>query len=151
MAVGRQVGRHGIGQLVIPDRVAGQDLELQESSQRRIAADPTSQPHAFQHPPLVARLGEEVAIDLRLVTRVVTGPVTRSASSAAGSPDGGVLLRTAGLARDFGGVRAVAGVSIEVRRGTLTGLIGPQVLLGDRDITGLAPEEVAGRRRRRTR
>jgi branched-chain amino acid transport system permease protein len=52
-------------------------------------------------------------------------PVTRSASSAAGSPDGGVLLRTAGLARDFGGVRAVAGVSIEVRRGTLTGLIGP--------------------------
>jgi branched-chain amino acid transport system permease protein len=64
----------------------------------------------------------------RLTRAGVTGtgrPVTRSASSAAGSPDGGVLLRTAGLARDFGGVRAVAGVSIEVRRGTLTGLIGP--------------------------
>ena len=29
------------------------------------------------------------------------------------------------LTRDFGGVHAVAGVSIEVRRGTLTGLIGP--------------------------
>jgi branched-chain amino acid transport system permease protein len=51
--------------------------------------------------------------------------VTRSASSPAGSPDGGVMLRTAGLTRDFGGVHAVAGVSIEVRRGTLTGLIGP--------------------------
>ena len=35
------------------------------------------------------------------------------------------MLRTAGVTRDFGGVHAVAGVSIEVRRGTLTGLIGP--------------------------
>src|SRR5581483_7403059 len=49
--------------------------------------------------------------------------VTRSAPSTAGSADGGVMLRTADLTRDFGGVRAVAGVSIEVRRGTLTGLI----------------------------
>jgi branched-chain amino acid transport system permease protein len=56
----------------------------------------------------------------------VTGrPVTRSGSLSARSPDDGVLLRTAGVTRDFGGVHAVAGVSIEVRRGTLTGLIGP--------------------------
>jgi branched-chain amino acid transport system permease protein len=64
----------------------------------------------------------------RLTGPGVTGtgrPVTRSASSSARSPDGGIMLRTAGLTRDFGGVRAVAGVSIEVRRGTLTGLIGP--------------------------
>jgi branched-chain amino acid transport system permease protein len=39
--------------------------------------------------------------------------------------DGGIVLRTVDLVRDFGGVHAVAGVSIEVRRGTLTGLIGP--------------------------
>ena len=45
--------------------------------------------------------------------------------SASASPAGGPLLRTEDLTRDFGGVRAVAGVSIEVRRGTLTGLIGP--------------------------
>jgi branched-chain amino acid transport system permease protein len=40
-------------------------------------------------------------------------------------PDADPLLRTVDLTRAFGGVHAVAGVSIEVRRGTLTGLIGP--------------------------
>jgi branched-chain amino acid transport system permease protein len=51
----------------------------------------------------------------------------RSAASRAVPPgaDGDVVLRTVDLVRDFGGVKAVAGVSIEVRRGTLTGLIGP--------------------------
>jgi branched-chain amino acid transport system permease protein len=41
--------------------------------------------------------------------------------------DGGppVVLRATGLVREFGGVRAVDGVSLSVRRGTLTGLIGP--------------------------
>ena len=41
------------------------------------------------------------------------------------APGDGVVLRTVDLVRDFGGVHAVAGVSIEVRRATLTGLIGP--------------------------
>ena len=36
-----------------------------------------------------------------------------------------VMLQAVDVTRDFGGVRAVNGVSIEVRRGTLTGLIGP--------------------------
>jgi len=36
-----------------------------------------------------------------------------------------VVLRAEGVEREFGGVRAVAGVSLEVRRSTLTGLIGP--------------------------
>ena len=35
------------------------------------------------------------------------------------------MLRTEDVTRDFGGVHAVAGVTTEVRRGTLTGLIGP--------------------------
>jgi len=51
-------------------------------------------------------------------------PTTRSGASRA-RPDADPLLRTVGLTRDFGGVHAVADVSIEVRRGTLTGLIGP--------------------------
>ena len=50
-------------------------------------------------------------------------PITRSVPSSV-EADGGVL-RTVDVTRDFGGVHAVAGVSIEVRRGTLTGLIGP--------------------------
>jgi branched-chain amino acid transport system permease protein len=36
-----------------------------------------------------------------------------------------VVLETVDVVREFGGVRAVAGVSIQVRKGTLTGLIGP--------------------------
>ena len=56
----------------------------------------------------------------------VAGPLaTRSAPSSASPADDGVVLRTVGVTREFGGVHAVAGVSIEVRRGTLTGLIGP--------------------------
>ncbi|HWG65360.1 MAG TPA: ATP-binding cassette domain-containing protein [Streptosporangiaceae bacterium] len=40
-------------------------------------------------------------------------------------PRGGVVLEAADVVREFGGVRAVDGVSVAVRRGTLTGLIGP--------------------------
>jgi branched-chain amino acid transport system permease protein len=50
---------------------------------------------------------------------------TRAAVSPGGNADGDVVLRAVDLVRDFGGVHAVAGVSLEVRRGTLTGLIGP--------------------------
>ncbi len=68
-----------------------------------------------------------------------------------------MALRAVDVTRDFGGVHAVAGVTIEVRRGTLTGLIGPngagkstllallagtlpvtsgQVIYGGADVTG---------------
>ena len=64
------------------------------------------------------------------------GAVPVPAGGAVPAPAGGagagrapeerpVVLETAGLVREFGGVRAVAGVSIQVRQGTLTGLIGP--------------------------
>jgi branched-chain amino acid transport system permease protein len=36
-----------------------------------------------------------------------------------------IILQAVDVSRDFGGVRAVSGVSLSVRRGTLTGLIGP--------------------------
>jgi branched-chain amino acid transport system ATP-binding protein/branched-chain amino acid transport system permease protein len=47
------------------------------------------------------------------------------ASRPAPAGPGEVVLEAVGLVRDFGGVRAVDDVSLQVRRGTLTGLIGP--------------------------
>jgi branched-chain amino acid transport system permease protein len=43
------------------------------------------------------------------------------------TPEGAAetVLEAAGLTREFGGVRAVDDVSLQVRRGMLTGLIGP--------------------------
>jgi branched-chain amino acid transport system ATP-binding protein len=57
-------------------------------------------------------------------------PATRSPGEPAiQSPsepgDREIVLEAVGVAREFGGVRAVAGVSFAVRRGTVTGLIGP--------------------------
>jgi branched-chain amino acid transport system ATP-binding protein/branched-chain amino acid transport system permease protein len=54
-------------------------------------------------------------------------PVPVPTARPAGQPPGEreVVLETAGVSREFGGVRAVDGVSFTVRRGTLTGLIGP--------------------------
>jgi branched-chain amino acid transport system permease protein len=46
------------------------------------------------------------------------GPATKAPSTE-------VVLEAVDVVREFGGVRAVAGVSFQVRRGTLTGLIGP--------------------------
>ena len=47
-----------------------------------------------------------------------------SAPVAPGS-SGEIVLEAVNVSREFGGVRAVDGVSFAVRRGTLTGLIGP--------------------------
>ena len=55
-------------------------------------------------------------------------PVSAGLEGRQGPSDtrsGEVVLRAVGVTREFGGVRAVAGVSLEVRRGTVTGLIGP--------------------------
>jgi branched-chain amino acid transport system permease protein len=54
------------------------------------------------------------------------GPVARgSGPPAPRAASTGVMLETVGVVREFGGVRAVDGVSFQVRKGTLTGLIGP--------------------------
>ena len=50
-------------------------------------------------------------------------PLTLVRPAAAGGPE--IVLETTGLARDFGGARAVDGISLSIRHGTLTGLIGP--------------------------
>ncbi len=71
---------------------------------------------------------------------VVAGPVVAGRAGAAVGPAGGaraaadgaraggdadVVLEAIDVSRDFGGVHAVSGVSLAVRRGSLTGLIGP--------------------------
>jgi ABC-type branched-subunit amino acid transport system ATPase component len=48
-----------------------------------------------------------------------------AAGGQQGPPDREVVLQAVDVVREFGGLRAVAGVSLSVRRGTLTGLIGP--------------------------
>jgi branched-chain amino acid transport system permease protein len=53
-----------------------------------------------------------------------TGPRAPDSAVAAALP-GEVLLRARGLAKSFRGVRALAGVDVEVRRGEILGLLGP--------------------------
>ena len=55
------------------------------------------------------------------------GHASSPRSDYASSPGevGEVVLAAVGVSREFGGVHAVKDVSLEVRRGTLTGLIGP--------------------------
>ncbi len=53
------------------------------------------------------------------------GAAGAGAAGAGAAGAGEVMLRAADVSRDFGGMQAVAGATIEVRRGTLTGLIGP--------------------------
>jgi branched-chain amino acid transport system permease protein len=88
-------------------------------------------------------------------------PLTRQA----GREEGSAILRVRGLAKYFGGLKAVDGVDLEVRRNTVHALIGPngsgkttllnvlsglyrpnagQVLLGERDVTRLPPHRRAG-------
>jgi ABC-type branched-subunit amino acid transport system ATPase component len=54
----------------------------------------------------------------------VARPAAPPAAGAA-SREREVVLQAVDVVREFGGLRAVAGVSLSVRRGTLTGLIGP--------------------------
>ena len=60
------------------------------------------------------------------VPPVSTVPSAGGAGAGREAPgDREVVLQAVDVVREFGGVRAVAGVSLSVRRGTLTGLIGP--------------------------
>ena len=51
--------------------------------------------------------------------------VLAASAVASAGPQGEVLLRVKGLSKSFKGVRALAGVDVEVRRGEILGLLGP--------------------------
>ncbi|MGO8961986.1 MAG: ATP-binding cassette domain-containing protein [Streptosporangiaceae bacterium] len=67
------------------------------------------------------------AQDVRPVAIKPAGAVKAVAGDAgpASAANADIALQAIGVERDFGGVRAVSGVSLSVSRGTLTGLIGP--------------------------
>jgi branched-chain amino acid transport system ATP-binding protein len=86
-------------------------------------------------------------------------------------PGGEILLRTEGLSKRFGGLTALKGVAVAVRRGEIVGLIGPngsgkstlfncicgfhrpdagRVWLAGEECTGLAPHRIARRGLSRT-
>ena len=119
------------------DRAADRDLSLVPAARDTARAPPQdrvgapSNPIEIPNEDVVTLAGSLRAPGLADATRqdgsavsFAGRPITRSVPSAV-EPDEGVVLRTVDVTRDFGGVHAVAGVSIEVRRGTLTGLIGP--------------------------
>ena len=83
--------------------------------------DVVSLPGPLRAPRATAAAASELPAVIPATRASAASPVARARPSA---PDG-VVLRSVDLVRDYGGVHAVAGVSIEVRRGTLTGLIGP--------------------------
>jgi branched-chain amino acid transport system permease protein len=68
------------------------------------------------------RRGQVPPLPASLATATATAPMERP--PAAGMA-GEVLLTASGLAKSFRGVRALAGVDVQVRRGEILGLIGP--------------------------
>lgn len=117
-------------------------------------------------------LGERLLRPFRKMPVLDAAMAARQAGKAA-LPDilkprdeaAGPILTATGLAKSFGGIRAVQGVDIAIRDRSLHALIGPngagkttafnlisgqfrpdqgKVLLKDRDITGLSPEAITG-------
>jgi ABC-type branched-subunit amino acid transport system ATPase component/ABC-type branched-subunit amino acid transport system permease subunit len=84
---------------------------------KRVIALPGGAEHAAQ-PSASAAVGPAP-----VAATVTEGTADSQALAPAAADD--IVLRAIDVRRDFGGVHAVSGVSLSVRRGTLTGLIGP--------------------------
>ena len=61
----------------------------------------------------------------RSVPALARAPLPTVPAHAGAATVGGVLLQARGLAKSFRGVKALAGVDVEVRRGEILGLLGP--------------------------
>src|SRR5579884_2528268 len=92
-----------------------------------------------------------------------TAPGGREAAGAAPSPSGEALLRAEGLVKEFGGLRAVEDVSLDVPIHSIVSMIGPngagkttvfnmltglykptrgRIILAGRDVTRLRPDQI---------
>jgi len=61
----------------------------------------------------------------RRSTAELAPPASAAAPAATAAPRGDLVLRVSGLHKRFKGVRALAGVAVDVRRGEILGLLGP--------------------------
>ena len=106
---------------ILPERKRVIRAPAQAAAGAAVAAPPAAEP-ARPAAPAAAPAAERSPAGGGSVA--VTEPPDAGMADGAG-PRGGVVLEAADLVREFGGMRAVAGVSFTVRQGTLTGLIGP--------------------------
>ena len=108
--------------------------------------------------------GPARATSVRTRDEVVAGDPKLGVTETNGRWDGApTVLRVRDLAKAFGGIRAVDGLSMDLRQGLITALVGPNgagkttvfnlltgalpvdsghVVLRDREITGMRPDEV---------
>jgi branched-chain amino acid transport system permease protein len=120
---------------VLPERkrvIVAPAREAPAAAQEPAAQAPAAQaPAAAQEPaaqaPAAARAPAAGPAGSDKDAKAARGLPVLARARAAGPGGSGqdVVLQAVDVHRDFGGVQAVAGVSLSVRRGTLTGLIGP--------------------------
>ncbi|NUZ07990.1 ABC transporter permease subunit [Piscinibacter koreensis] len=143
--------------LFMPDGIL---LRLQKLFGRRAAAVTAG----TAHPPSAAARPAAEPTPAHAMGSTAPAPVApaavRTATVAAGEP----LLRVRGLQKSFKGVRALAGVDVDVREGEILGLLGPngsgkstfinvvsghyeptggQIVFEGRDLTGFAAHRIA--------
>jgi branched-chain amino acid transport system ATP-binding protein len=114
-----------------PGGLWGAVVELAKAVQRRYGAK-WGRPWAF-----VSWL---ISVPAATATATV---VPRASDAASRAEDGAVLLRTVGVGKVYGGVRAVDGVDMELRGGEVLGMIGPNGA-GKSTLIGLLSGAIAG-------
>jgi ABC-type branched-subunit amino acid transport system ATPase component/ABC-type branched-subunit amino acid transport system permease subunit len=95
---------------------------------RRVIKDARTRPASTATAAAVPLAAAPPAPESATAAAAPTAAAALALEGPQGPPDtrsGEVVLQAVDVTREFGGVRAVAGVSLEVRRGTVTGLIGP--------------------------
>jgi len=98
------------------------------NEQARDAAAAASTPTGSQPPPLsAAAVAAPEPPSSRIAEQEASlGPLqSQNGRAATADPSGEVLLLARDVAKSFRGVRALKGVSLEVRRGEILGLLGP--------------------------